>query len=49
MTNPIPTEKKEEWISGDLLAGVMDDHGQADDAINAMEAEGFPRGSIRIF
>ncbi|MBM3925753.1 MAG: hypothetical protein FJ320_07150 [SAR202 cluster bacterium] len=49
MTNPMPSEQKEQWIIGDLLAAVMDDHSHADDVINALEAEGFARDTIRVF
>jgi hypothetical protein len=49
VTNPKPGEQKEQWITGDLLAAVMDDHTRVDDVMNALDAEGFPRDSIKVF
>jgi hypothetical protein len=49
MTSRMPREKKEEWISGDLLAAVMDNQRQADEAMKALEPQGIPRDSIRVY
>jgi hypothetical protein len=42
-------EEKEEWLSGDYVAGVFDTEGEVESALGEFEGAGYPKQTIRVF
>jgi hypothetical protein len=49
MVKDVDQEEKEEWLSGDYVAGVLDTQEEVESALGDLDTAGYSRQTIRVF